>query len=742
MSSRQAWLIRVFFFLGLAGLVLLSIFLLKRTIPFEIQSLLAADHPVRIQYERDQKGFNDEASAWLVVQRTQPFSSSELEAFSEKIGRFMEMNVGLESVAGPHNAQYFQIDDRGVKLTPFLKNGQWTEDAAEKLKIDLWKNNLVREDQTAFLMSFRFMRDLKRKDEKPLVDRIETFLHQLEQENPGLSTGLLGAKVASAAFLGEMQFQQRVITPLLLLAIGIFLFFCYRSWQILLWNYFVMFVCYAATLCLIILVEGGLGPYSSFALMFAFIVATTDLIHFFSRFQQLDGSHEERLRKTLKIAAVPCLLTSLTTAAGFIALVVNQNLPIRYFGLYCAFSCLLEWVVIFWVLPWILRAFRFNPGEYRVDVRKFSASMGPVLDRYGKLIVAASFGLLIVGAVGTFGLHIDDNFYTKFVNDHRLSRSIDLFSKQFQFVGSIDLVIQSQDDLFASDQLRTLAEFEKEIQSHPLVSRISSLRQIDDDVRRELPRNLQPDRADELRRAILNLFNDYGVIRDFTNESTKEIRTVVFLKSLSTPDFNQVLTFIEGLKDKYKGRLEFRPSGFSVIRSFINGRVIQDFFESFFLSFLLIFLCYFWLYKNFKWALLALVPNAVPLLAVSGLMGLFRVPVDTNLVILICVSFGVSGDNSVHLTYVLQQEMKRGLSYDAALSQALKLIGIAMVATSGVFLFCLPVFLLGSLKLFGHVAIFLSVSFLMAFLADLLMFPAFQKQMGWRFSPDHGDAPS
>ncbi|MEK7356984.1 MAG: hypothetical protein AAB250_11075, partial [Bdellovibrionota bacterium] len=134
---------------------------------------------------------------------------------------------------------------------------------------------------------------------------------------------------------------------------------------------------------------------------------------------------------------------------------------------------------------------------------------------------------------------------------------------------------------------------------------------------------------------------------------------------------------------------------------------------------------------SIKWSLIALIPNALPLLAISGLMGILKVPVDTNLVILICVVFGVAGDNTIHLTYVLRQERSKGASYDEALQRAWRLIGIAMIGTCGAFLFCLPVFLLGSLKLFNQIAVFLSIAFIAAFIADAIVFPAFQVKMGW-----------
>lgn len=725
--------IRSLFLLALILLFVTAAFFMKRVVPFEIQSLLSPHNPARITYEKDQKSFNDEASVWIAISRDTKFDPKEIYQISEMLGRFLKLLNGVESVVTPIDAKYAVVDQQGVQLFPFLTSDGWSIRAKEKLQSNLWKNNLIHVDENAFLISFRVSSILPRTQEKPLFDLIQKQMRIVERTYPGLKTGLLGAKVASAAFLEEMQFQMKVITPLLLLIIGIFLFLCFRSWQIVFWNFIVMIVCYVITLCFIIGVEGGLGPYSSFALMFIFIVSTSDLIHFFSRFQQLNGTVEQRLNEALKISALPCLLTSLTTAAGFFALVVNQNLPVRYFGLYCAFGCLLEWFFIFKVLPHILRAFPFTPRQYQVDLQKSSKWTEGVVDKKAKLIVVVSFVFIGAAALFSFNLNIDDNFYTKFVRSHRLSQSVDLFSQKFQFVGSVDIVVNLKDkDILSNETLESVAELEKELQGNPLVSRITSLSLFNADLKGEIPKNWSSQKAEDLRREVLSLMGHFGALRDLLHESEGRLRIVVFIKSLRTDDFKHFLNDVAVLQKKYEGKLEFRPAGFSVIRSYINNQVIRDFFESFILSFILIFACYWVLYRSVKWSFLALIPNAAPLLAVSGLMGLLNVSVDTNLVILICVAFGISGDNSVHLTYVIRQEMEKGRTYDEALYRALKLIGVALFATSAIFIACLPVFLLGNLRLFGQITLFLSFAFVVAFLTDLFMFPAFQKLMGWK----------
>lgn len=735
--TLQRWMIRTFLFAFVLALIALTAFSFRRTIPFEIQSLLAKDNPARLAYEKDLKTFDDESLNWIVIEDPGAMSPKRIQLLGSEIQSFLEMVYGVDSIQGPQNAKYFSYSKEGLSLNPFLKDGKWTSGALNELTSPLWHNNLIRTDQRAFLMSFKLIPQLPRSQEKDLFQRVFLKLNEIEKREPGMRTGVLGAKAASAHFFNEMQFQQRVITPVLLLVIIGFFFFAFRSWQIVGWSLFVIFICYTTTLCFILFVEGGLGPYSTFALMFAVIVATTDLIHFFGRLQEIEGPIQERLRQAFEISWLPCLLTSLTTAAGFLALIANQNLPVRYFGLYCAFACMIEWVFIFYFLPWIFSAFQFCPRQSPFDSGAVAEGFHQILERHARPILLGSLFFLVAGSYFTTQLHIDDNFYTKFEETHPLTRAVELFADQFEFVGSVSVIITPKTleaDPFSAQQVGRLQEIETELSQNQKISRLSSFSQIYENLADKVGK-ISGANSGETQASLIQILHNYGALQDYYNESARQYRVTLFLRSLATDDLNSVLETINQVASHHQDRFSIHASGFSVIRSYINGRVIQDFFASFFISFALIFLCYLWLYRNIQWSFLALIPNVLPLVVVSGAMGFFHIPVDTNLVILICVAFGISGDNTVHLTYVLQQEMQRGLNYKEALAKAVRLIGVAIVATSGVFVVCLPVFLLGHLRLFSHIAIFLNLAFVFAFLADAFMFPALQKYFSWRPAP-------
>ena len=89
---------------------------------------------------------------------------------------------------------------------------------------------------------------------------------------------------------------------------------------------------------------------------------------------------------------------------------------------------------------------------------------------------------------------------------------------------------------------------------------------------------------------------DYGMFKDFYDESANRMRTVVFLRSFSTSDFESALAEIRKLSEGHQSEIHIHVGGFSTVRDYINTTVIKDFLGSFFLSFFLTYLCFLYLY--------------------------------------------------------------------------------------------------------------------------------------------------
>ncbi|WP_425615276.1 RND family transporter [Anatilimnocola sp. NA78] len=88
------------------------------------------------------------------------------------------------------------------------------------------------------------------------------------------------------------------------------------------------------------------------------------------------------------------------------------------------------------------------------------------------------------------------------------------------------------------------------------------------------------------------------------------------------------------------------------------------------------------LFRSLKLALIGIVPNAVPILLVMGLLGWSGLRINMGAAMIAAVSMGLSVDSSIHYLDTFLHATRRGLSVDAALTEVQSSVGRAMLFTT------------------------------------------------------------
>lgn len=319
----------------------------------------------------------------------------------------------------------------------------------------------------------------------------------------------------------------------------------------------------------------------------------------------------------------------------------------------------------------------------------------------------------------TSQLTIDDNLYRKFLPNHPLSIAVDNFNQGLHFVGSIDIIVRKKrGDITTRNSLQIIEKFERELLSMPLSSHLKSYTQLYENIKNEVA----PARESKVK-SLLNMLYDYGALSSLYKETNNEIRIVLFLKSLNSNGLEKTISQINLIRKNYP-EYHIEVNGFAAIRNYINQNIIRSFAKSFLLSIGLIFLLFLVLFQSLKWSLLAMLPNIFPLLTISGLMGIFNITMESNLVIMVSIAIGIAVDDTIHFVVKLKRNLSRGLDSQKAIKDALNSTFYALVTTTSVFIICFPTFFLSDLKLFVQIGVFILISFIMALLADFFLLPA------------------
>ncbi len=173
------------------------------------------------------------------------------------------------------------------------------------------------------------------------------------------------------------------------------------------------------------------------------------------------------------------------------------------------------------------------------------------------------------------------------------------------------------------------------------------------------------------------------------------------------------------------------PSGVSVevtgaypIIARAADNIIDNQRQGFVLCFLSVMVMVGWGLRSIRLSLLAIPPNLAPLVCLGGLLGWTTDIVDSDVLGVAIISFGLAVDDTIHFLHRYELEFQRVGERKAALSAAYRYTGRAILQTTMILGLGLSPFLLSgflSLWMLGSYLVFVLAA---AVLGDLLMLPA------------------
>ncbi|MAZ47875.1 MAG: hypothetical protein CME65_04890 [Halobacteriovoraceae bacterium] len=699
-------------------LILSSIFILgglrlgSKTLPFKINELLHSENKIRIQFENYDAEFNNESDFFILYK---PKNSGVWRNELKKLQDIFSDHPAVLRLNSLVNAEFLTVQGDYIRLKKF---SSYESESTPKINHPFFENLYRSHDKDTFLIHGVFKNFRNIKEERTQIGELLKII-DAQNNQRSIELHAIGTKIAQYYYYLETIKTQMLLTPLLFLLIGLLVFFLFRSFKVVLFFYSIILLSYTSVVYLIVFIEGGISSYSGFAIFFILIVATSDLVHFFHKFLETKThSLENKLKQTKSAVLKPCLYTSLTTAFCFISLIPNSLRPVSLIGIYASFGSLICFLLTFYGLPFIIRLFEYTP----ISSNKMMTLNLQWLFKHSlksPYAIISLFTLLaVIFCFQLPKLKIDDDFYHKFKDTHPLTIAVNSFQNDFQTLGSIDLTYK----YLTPSAYKQIVKFEKEIESEiPQVSYTKSYFQMLNYVKdafHEIPESTLKEKRIE---SLIELIRSRKIFSQFYSENFE--RTIVYVKSTSTNDTKLTLKQIENLAKKYSQDFTLTPQGFITLRTYVLHSLIEHFLLSFMASLVLVFAAFYWLFKKFSWAFLAIIPNIFPLIFIGGILSFAGLTVDSNLVLMICISLGIAVDDTIHFLYSLKSNLAHH-NMRTSLESAFKSTSKALLGTTLIFALSFPCFFLADLKIFYLSGGFIILSLIFALAADLLLLPA------------------
>ncbi len=484
------------------------------------------------------------------------------------------------------------------------------------------------------------------------------------------------------------------------------------------------------------------------------IILTMSLtIHLIERYLEVHAAMPEADKRTLVLETVrtivlPCLYTTLTTMVAFTSLVVSDIRPVIDFGMMMAIGLVVSFTLAFILFPATIMLLPKGENGIAEDFSNpFTLIFARFTERHGHIILLVSLGLAILSGLGITKLRVENRFIDYFREKTEIFQGLSLIDRQLGGTTPLDLIIDfpqeqpEEDDEFDDDfgeeesvsywfaDLYTMEQLEKvhdHLVSLPETGEVLSLATAG-----KIARKLNNNEALENFELTLLYKKSPPEIKELIMHPyvSEDIRQARFTMRIVESDKNLERTALLGRVEKFlTEKMGFAPEQIHFTSMYVlYNNMLQSLFHSQILTIGMVFggimVMFTILFRSFALALVASVPNMLPVAVVLGTMGWFNISLDMMTITIASITIGIAVDDTIHYIHRFQREFPKDRNYLATIYRCHASIGRAMYYTSITITIGFSILVLSNFIPTIYFGLFTGFAMLVALLADLTLLP-------------------
>ena len=555
------------------------------------------------------------------------------------------------------------------------------------------------------------------------------------------------------------------------------------------WVFMPLLTCFSAgfiMVCLLGLLNWPISVVSSNFLSLLLIITLSLNIHLIVRYRELNKlqpNHDQLrlIRETIYSKFIPCVYTSLTTIVAFASLIVSGIRPVIDFGYTMCLGIIVSFIITFILFPAL--ALLLNPKKVAPE---------PTATRSGILSLAkslydqrrgATIGFVLTALIAGYGLAnltVENRFIDYFKSNTEIYQGMHEIDEKLGGTTPLDIILDAPASFFTAktetttidnvivddsdldddfeDDFDDFGDDVEENTSGNLAFSSYWFNQKGLQKLREIQNSLEalPETGKVLSLASsMSVFDNLKDAKPMDNIDlgfmynvlSQENKNTLFVPYLSA-DANQAHINIRVFEshvglDRNKlindiRKMLIQQHGLKSEQVNISGMVVlyNNMLNSLFSSqiltlgtvFAVILLMFIVLFRNFKLALITLVPNIFSAAVVLGLMGIFSIPLDLMTITIAAISVGIAVDNSIHYVARFIDEFKLTNKYGHSIDSATNNVGQAMFYTTIVITAGFLIMVFSNFVPTMYFGILTSIAMVTALIANLVMLPMLLKK--------------
>ena len=711
----------------------------------------ATDTPEWADFERVNELFGEgQTVLYIVLHGIDPYEPGFLERL-DTFTQHVAAAEGVESVLSLTNVPYF-VREEGRVVSRRLYDPALAADAVRaRFESQPFLQGLLlnaEDDATVLVINI-----------EPAFNDTSGRIHlvrQIEQEARAIApeVALAGFPYLRTEYAHRITREAPLFTLLACLISLLFLYVTFRSVRGVLLPFLVVALGLVWTIGLIALFDERLNIVTAVLPALIVIIGMATTIHlstqFFDQYALL-GTRRAAVVRMVQTVGLATFLTCVTTAIGFLVLVLSGSELLAVFGTFAAAGILVLYVLAITLLP--LAFCYLRPPSQRAaslathDVfERLFDRLATFTERHTRAILGGTVVLAVVGLVGVTRISSDIYVFADFDPGDPLRHQLAVFEQEFGGILPMEVIIESEKEgLFRSlGNLRRLDRLEDDLDTLAHVTRTLGLPDLVKLANQAYfsghPQAYRLPSSYELP-FLQGAFGDFmgsqaGAFRNlprFTDSTFTIARIYLGVEDVGTARMNTLADTVRA-----RARAAFPDEGYEVvvtgnaITSTRSGEsLVNNLIGSLAVALLLISLLMAALFRSVKLTLISLVPNVIPLLVVGGAMGYFGIVLKPSTALIFSLAFGIAVDDTIHFLAKYRILSREGLPFEQAVHRTLQYTGKAILFTSLILMSGFLVFTLSSFGGTKNMGALTALTLAVALVANLLTLPA----LLYRFAP-------
>jgi len=635
----------------------------------DLDKYMPESHPAFVYSNKAEEWFNIQDGIIIAIEnKNGVFNTETLDSLKQLTKRFQKFDeIDKDDVTSLYTADNIVGAEDGMDVKAFYKKTPKTDENFEELRQKVKTNEmvygrLVSESENVTVIIAAINDDVFTQEFYNLIletaDDFQTESIKLHVSGRPIIEGTM-------ALLGPEDMKRMV--PIVLLVIVLVLYITLRSVKSTILTMLVVLFSTLWAFGLMAVANIPIYAVSTMIPVMLIAIGVADGIHLYSHLQLFMRKNPSAKKKEVVMDMVkhmwsPVVMTSITTAVGFVSLLTSQVYPIKYFGIFTAFGVLAAMLFSLTLIPagiMILGLPKIKEKKKKSHESIFAFNFAEKVIKYRVASMIATVVIIVLSIVGISKVWINSSFLDKFEKDSDIVLTDQFINANFGGTSTINLVLDSKDkDAFKNPEiLNTVDKMQQAVVGNlelagnsftltDYIKRMNKVMHADDEAYNSIP-----DNTDLIAQYLLlyEMSGDPENLWKVVDYDYAKLNVNFQVKSDNSKAKNSVLAEIEAFEGDFAKlgvSMNYAGSGYKAL--IFTDLILEGQIMSLILSLVIVIVLLGIMFKNIKLGFIGAVPIIITAVISFGIMGWFDIALNTTTALLSSIAIGIGIDYAVH----------------------------------------------------------------------------------------------